>query len=976
MGGRTRAFDWSRTPLGPVEGWPQSLRSALNICLNSSFPIALYWGGDLVLLYNDDWSRIAGRKHPWALGRPAREAWPEIWEVIGPLFEQVVTTGEATRRRDQLLPIRRHGFAEECYFDYTFSPVRGEGGEVEGVFNAVLETTARVVGERRQRTLRELAAWKRDRAGTAEDACRAAARILSENPHDLPFALLYLLDDDGRRARLAGLTGVGRDSPAGPAAVDLDGPDATWPFRRVVETGEGVEVDDLPDRFGPLPGGAWPESPQRAVVLPMATPGQARLAGFVVAGASPRLPFDGDYEGFLDMVAGHVTAIVADARAYEVELRDVAERVRAVERERRLLEEAATANAKFRAFFEQGPLFAGIMAVDGTLIEPNRLSLEACGYTREQVVGRPFWECPWWSGSSALAERIRAACAQAAAGETFRAELPYFVADGGERIVDLIVLPIKDEAGRVLFVAPTGTDITDRRRAEEEVRLGHARFEAVLDAAPIGVYLVDADLRIRQVNPKARPVFGDIEGLIGADFVEVIHVLWPPAYAAEVVGRFRHTLATGEPCIVPERIEERLDRRVLEYYEWQVHRIPLPGGQHGVVCYFSDISRHVLARQALAEADRRKDEFLATLAHELRNPLAPIRTGLEILKYRQGDNAAVEPLRAMMERQAGHLARLVDDLMDLSRLSHGAIELRKEVVRLASVVDEAVAASRPFFEERGHELSVGVPDGDERLEADPTRLEQILANLLENAAKYTDPGGRIRLEARREGGEVVFSVKDTGIGIDPEKLTTVFDMFVQVERRLDRSQGGLGIGLSLVKRLVEMHGGRVTAHSEGPGQGSEFVVRLPAIAGGPGGRDGPSRLPRTETASERPRRRILVVDDNRDAADSLARYLARAMGQRVEVAYDGPEALEAAEAFRPDVILLDIGLPGMDGNEVARRLRGRPEFEKTLLVALTGWGQEADVERSRSAGFDHHLVKPADPDAILGLLTKAGVSEG
>jgi CheY-like chemotaxis protein/two-component sensor histidine kinase len=329
----------------------------------------------------------------------------------------------------------------------------------------------------------------------------------------------------------------------------------------------------------------------------------------------------------------------------------------------------------------------------------------------------------------------------------------------------------------------------------------------------------------------------------------------------------------------------------------------------------------------------------------------------------------------MMERQAGHLARLVDDLMDLSRINHGAIELRKEVVRLASVVDEAVAASRHFLDERGHELSVGVADGDERLEADPTRLEQVLANLLENAAKYTDPGGRIRLEARREGGEVVFSVKDTGIGIAPEKLTTIFDMFVQVERRLDRSQGGLGIGLSLVKSLVEMHGGRVTAHSEGPGKGSEFVVRLPAIAGGRGDRDGPLRPPRTETACELPRRRILVVDDNRDAADSLARYLSRAMGQRVEVAYDGPEALEAAEAFRPDVILLDIGLPGMDGNEVARRLREQVEFQGALIVALTGWGQESDVERSRAAGFDHHLVKPASPEAILELLTKAGAGE-
>jgi PAS fold len=287
MGGRIRSFDWSRTPLGPIEGWPQSLRSALGIGLNSGFPIAIYWGSDLILLYNDDWSPIPGEKHPWSLGRPAREAWSEIWGIIGPLFDQVMTTGEATRSRDQLLPMRRHGFTEECYFDYTFSPIRGEDGQVAGVFNAVIETTTRVIGERRLRTLRELATWKAGRAGSAEDACRTAAQILAEDPLDLPFALLYLLDEDGRHARLTGSVGVGHGTPAAPAAFDLDGPEASSPFRRVVETGKGVEVGDLSDRFGLLPGGGWPESPQRAVVLPMTRPGQAQLAGFVVAGISP-----------------------------------------------------------------------------------------------------------------------------------------------------------------------------------------------------------------------------------------------------------------------------------------------------------------------------------------------------------------------------------------------------------------------------------------------------------------------------------------------------------------------------------------------------------------------------------------------------------------------------------------------------------------------------------------------------------------
>ena len=324
MGRRIREFDWSGTPLGPIDGWPQSLRSALSICLNSNFPIALYWGGDLVLLYNDEWSPIPGEKHPWALGRPAREAWPEIWHIIEPLFGRVMTTGEATRSRDQLLPMHRHGFTEECYFDYTFSPIRGEGGQVEGVFNAVLETTTRVIGERRLRTLRELAAWKTGEARTAEDACRTAAHILAENPHDLPFALLYLLDGD-RRATLAGLTGLtglGRDTAASPAAVDLDcagRPVALPPGGR---DGQG--------RRGRRPARPVRAAARRRVARAAAagrrpaawrSPGQARLAGFLVAGVSPRLALDDDYRGFLDLLAGHVATAVANARAYEEERR-------------------------------------------------------------------------------------------------------------------------------------------------------------------------------------------------------------------------------------------------------------------------------------------------------------------------------------------------------------------------------------------------------------------------------------------------------------------------------------------------------------------------------------------------------------------------------------------------------------------------------------------------------------------------------
>jgi PAS domain S-box-containing protein len=372
--------------------------------------------------------------------------------------------------------------------------------------------------------------------------------------------------------------------------------------------------------------------------------------------------------------------------------------------------------------------------------------------------------------------------------------------------------------------------------------------------------------------------------------------------------------------------------------------------------------------QGLQEVNRRKDEFLAMLAHELRNPLAPIRNALYLLKRGEIDRSASEEVRSMMERQVEHLARLIDDLMDVSRIASGKVELRIEVVDLASVVARSIEVSRILMEKKGHKLIVDLPSSPIQLEADPTRLEQILDNLLTNAAKYCDPGGRIVLCVRREGNVIVICLRDNGIGIDSEKLPHIFDLFVQAERRLDRSQGGLGLGLSLVKSLVEMHGGTVSATSPGLGQGSEFTVRLPVIpevASKTALSNGELSRRRDEIL---PIRRILVVDDNVDSARSMALVLKRLWNQNVEIAHDGPEALEKTRTFHPEVILLDIGLPGMSGYEVAERLRDIPEFGSKLLIAMTGLGQENDIEQSLQAGFDHHLVKPVDPETIRAFL--------
>ncbi|MFL5308738.1 MAG: ATP-binding protein [Polyangia bacterium] len=360
-------------------------------------------------------------------------------------------------------------------------------------------------------------------------------------------------------------------------------------------------------------------------------------------------------------------------------------------------------------------------------------------------------------------------------------------------------------------------------------------------------------------------------------------------------------------------------------------------------------------------ASRAKDEFIATLAHELRNPLAPIRNAVQILRTLGSTEPALVRQRDVIERQVQHMARLLEDLLDVSRISRAKLELRREVVDLGSVIEAAVETSRPLIEAAHHELRVQVPRGELCIDGDPVRLAQVFANLLNNAAKYTRDGGLIELTARLEAPHVVVSVRDNGIGIAPEMLPSVFEMFAQAEPAVGRAQGGLGIGLSLVKGLVELHGGTVGAHSDGPQRGSEFTVTLPFVAGG--ARAQPVDLaPVTAT-----RHRVLVVDDNVDNADTLGELL-QLMGNEVRVAYDGEAALAVVAEFRPTAVLLDLGMPRMNGYDVCRRMREQPGSKLMLIVAMTGWGQPEDRRRTEAAGFDRHLVKPVDPAAVMALL--------
>jgi PAS domain S-box-containing protein len=391
---------------------------------------------------------------------------------------------------------------------------------------------------------------------------------------------------------------------------------------------------------------------------------------------------------------------------------------------------------------------------------------------------------------------------------------------------------------------------------------------------------------------------------------------------------------------------------------------PLPLGDTVALCMVVTDLTEQKKNQNLQEENRRKDEFLAMLAHELRNPLAPIRNAVAILRHLNPADEKLVYSRDIIERQVEHLTRLVDDLLDVSRITLGKVKLQKERVELATIVSRAVEASRPAIDARRHQLTITLPPKGVQVEADPTRLAQIINNLLSNAAKYTEESGQVFLTTEREAAQVVIRVRDNGMGIPADLMPRVFDLFIQGDRSLARSEGGLGIGLTLVRNLVEMHGGTVAAASAGPGKGSEFIVRLPALA---------EEVPVANKAAPEIEsngcscQRVLVVEDNKDGADSLA-LLLQMMGHHVRIAYTGPEALNMAKTLCPQVVLLDIGLPGMSGYDVAKILRAMPELDAPLLVALTGYGQEEDKQQSREAGFNHHLVKPVNPEILQRLL--------
>lgn len=1539
----TAEFDWSTTPVGSLSEWPQSLTTIVRTMLASRYAMWLGWGPEFTFFYNDAYARMTlGPKHPWALGKPARQVWAEIWSDIGPRAESVLRTGKATWDEGLLLFLERNGFPEETYHTFSYSPVPDDAGNIGGLLCVVTEDTDRTIGERRLRTLRELAARTIDEAKSAIDACQTASEILEHNQRDVPFAALYLINDTGSKAVLAGTAGIASNSTISPPLVDLTSSDEPWPFKEVLQSNQGIIVPALAKRFESIPQGPWSDPPQQAIVLPMSKTGQMNLAGFLVAGLNSRRPFDDSYSGFLELLVSQIATAVSNARAYEEEKcraealaeldrakttffsnvshefrtpltlilgpieemlhsfadddhsedrkivevihrnarrlqrlvntlldfsRIEAGRLRAnfeptdlaiftedlssnfrsacekagltltvnsasmdqkvyldrqlwekivlnllsnafkftltggitvsitsdehnahvsvadtgigipsdelphlFERFHRIdsakgrtnegsgiglamvyelvklhsgtisvtsklgqgttfivsipfgtdhipgqqvrysqcspsssvsqsfveeatrwlpdgdhpfstdvdnpLESAAVSlpaettgtlprilvaddNAdmrqylhrllasryqvetvsngiaalssieshppdlilsdvmmpildgfelikelranlhtasipvillsarsgeecrvegmqagaddylskpfsatellarvqahlqtaqlrketnqlliaseeRFQLFMKHSPASAYIKDIDGRYIFVNRALSEDFSVPISEWIGKTDFDLfpsvevtpirrndlkvletkqtmrfeetrsradgihhyisfkfplqdrvgNWLMAGMSLdvteqkhaieaqgqlaaivessqdaivskdlngiitswnkaAERLYGYTANEIIGQSVSLLIPedhfddlgmimdrlrkgenteHFEtvrkAKDGRRIdVSLAVSPILDANGNVIGASKIARDITNQKLAELAIRKSEERLEAELKAT-INLHALSSRLLSTvDLHAALKDVLANAIQTCSADFGNIqlvntqnnsLEMVCQQGNSEDFVEHFQvvpfndgaacsRALTSGNRIIIDDVESDAafLPHRAIAASAGfrAVQSTPLKSHDGSIIGILSthyrergsitarderlldlyarhaaDFIERLKYEEALKEADRRKDEFLATLAHELRNPLAPLGNGLQIIRLADGDSSVIEQVRTMMERQLAQMVRLIDDLLDLSRISRGKIELRTEVTDLAKIINQAIETSRPNLEQAGHSLRLCLPDYPLHVRADITRLAQVFSNLLNNAAKYTRSGGTIELSVTSSENEHHVSVRDNGLGIPADMLPQIFEMFTQVDRNLERSQGGLGIGLSIVQQLVTMHQGRVKAKSDGPGKGSEFIVTLPRV-------EAPVQImsSRSDASQHTAKRRVLIVDDNVDAATSLALML-EYMGNETRVAHDGHQAINVATEFLPDLILLDIGMPHLNGLAAAAEIRKRDWGKETMLVALTGWGQEDDRRRTKEAGFDLHITKPVDFSILTEVLNAVNKS--
>ncbi len=1217
MGELIQAMDWSKTPLGPIDRWPQSLKTAVSIMLASKQAIWVGWGPELTYLYNDPYKAIIGGKHPHALGRPTSEVWGEIWDDIGPMLASAMSGSTGTYVEEQLLIMVRNGYPEETYYTFSYTPIPRDDGSPGGIFCANTDDTNWVLGDRQLKLLRKLSAVTADLRSSME-VCVESMHTLEDAQRDIPFALLYLAETGQSALKLVGLTGLADQHPL--AVAELSPNDnQPWPLGNAQKLQKLHEFELSNEIQASLPAGIWNRPSKRAVVLPISISGEPGQSGFLIIGLNPYRLFDETYRGFLLLVASQISAAMAIATAYE----DATRRADALAE----LDRAKTAffsnvSHELRTpltlilgpvedFLERRPddadsalfhvVHRNIMRLRklvNTLLEFSRIeagrlqaeleptdlaratadiaslfrsTIEGAGITYDVDIAplshalridRDMWEkivsnflsnaykytfegrisvrlretrdevildvsdtgvgIPIDAQPQIFQRFYRAATegrteegagiglalvkelvslhggevrmqSEEGAGSTFSVVLP---ASRLRVPRDTEVRPWGSLPSAEAFSAYDLTPAEDLAEASHGIADSAERILVVDDNDDLRAYLGrifssrckiefaqdgEAALRAIRSNPPDL-VICDVmmPKLNGLDLVKILRTevktsslpfillsarageearveglnagaddyLVKPFSARELIARVETQLLRARMSSLERKVSQRLQEvfdqapvgiavtrgpnHVFEYanpgylaliadpnpvgkrlsevfpeladqgvyelfdevftskkpFRGMSHQLnirhpktgeladrffdfvyqPLiteDGNASGIAVVVYDVDDLVLARKQAEAANRAKDEFIAMLGHELRNPLSPITTALHLLGAKYGDTASRE--RAIIERQVQHMVRLVDDLLDVARVAKGKVDLKKSVVELGSVLAKAIEASQPLIEQQQHRLTLDVRQSGLKIDVDPARIAQVISNLLSNAARYTPKGGNIRVSARAEDGKAVLDVVDDGRGMAAEELERVFDLFVQGNQGIDRPQGGLGLGLTIAKNLTEQHGGRLLAASDGPGLGSRFTLLLPLAPAELAPED---QNERDEIAPAGQGKRVLVVDDNLDALEMLVELLS-GWGYLPSVAHDGPSALSVLESGHVDVALLDIGLPGMSGYELAAQIRQRTNQAHIKLIALSGYGQAADLRRAMESGFEEHLVKPVNLEKLADILRRS-----
>ena len=913
MAALIRQHDWAKTPLGRIELWDAPLRIAVSSALDSSVPTIVLWGPALIQIYNDAYTVFLGPRHPAAMGQGTEACWPEVWAYNEPIFRRVMDSGEPTFLEDQKYVLESSGAPETHYFTIIFKPARDASGVILGVMVTVMETTQRVKTERENVALLAATRLSADQLKTMFDQAPGFIALLNGPTH------IFELVNDAYRGLLSNRDVIGKSVRESIPKTESQG--FLEMLDRAYQSGEAVVAETTPL--------AWRDGLQ-------SDSQDAPLERYLDFVYQPIRDAKGRVSGIF--VSGND---VTDHRRAQVELREQRDHSRHI-------------------FDSMSEGFA-IVGSDWRLLEINDAGLRIGQCSRAETIYRSLWEI-WPQITGTLLETYYRGVMATGVPHAFEQVIEF--PDGSSIPLEIRVYSAFD-GGLALFF----NDISQRRENERQLRISQARSETAMTVSELGTFEWNSVTGEVECSPRTRELFefASGEGQREEDYFNRILAADIDRIKAEVKG----SLSTDG--LIKQEYRIMTPNGYLRHILCSSVAQRNPDGSWAKhVGVFIDITERRLTEEKLRDVDRRKDEWLAMLAHELRNPIAPITTAAHILSRPDIAESTRMEMSEIVVRQAEHMTSLIEDLLDVSRINKGLVAVRHEVVDLKSILAEAVEQAASLMEKQQHHFSMQLVDGVVLVEGDRVRLIQVFANILGNAARYTPAHGNIVLELMTAGEQAKVIVRDNGVGIRQSLLPHIFDIFTQAERSADRLEGGLGLGLSLVKNLVGLHAGTVAVRSDGIGLGSEFTISLPLLKEAAQPKIESTFAPDAALPTEA--LHIMVVDDNLDAAKTLATLL-EMDGHTVTVASSGESALALALASSnasspkpPQVFVLDIGLPGIDGCELASRLRAAPATANAMLIALTGYGQPRDRERSLAAGFNHHLKKPVDPFELLNLL--------